>query len=78
MKKYLLIGANEFVGIQERYLQETKHSLNWVEDPKKATAKSEEAAAKAIQDDLTELGIKTELEEMKYERQLRWVIYKED
>ncbi len=78
MKKYLLVSPDIVVRIRERYVVESKNAIDWVEDPQQATADYEEAA-KATQDDLAALGIKTELEEIACEKhRSKWVICKVD
>ncbi len=72
MKKYLLVSPDIVVRIRERYVVESKNAIDW------ATADYEEAA-KATQDDLAALGIKTELEEIACEKhRSKWVICKVD
>jgi hypothetical protein len=78
MKKYLLIGPGIVAGISERHAVDIKNAIDWVEDPKKATA-DYEPAAKETQDRLTAIGIETELEEITSDKhQSKWVICKED
>jgi len=78
MKRYLLIGPDVVAGTRERHVVDIKNAIDWVDDPRKATADYEDAA-KVTQDELTALGIKTELEEITYDKhQSKWVICKED
>jgi hypothetical protein len=73
MKKYLLIGPGIVAGVRERRVIDIKDAIDWVDDPKKATADYEQAA-KATQEKLTALGTETTLEEL---GDARWVICKE-
>jgi hypothetical protein len=73
MKKYLLIGPGIVAGVRERHAVDIKNAIDWVEDPEKATA-DYEAAAKATQERLADLGINTELVEL---ADSKWVICKE-
>jgi hypothetical protein len=74
MKKYLLIGPDIFAGVRGRHVVDIKNAIDWVQDPKKATA-DYELSAKVTQEKLNALGTKTTLEEIAPDK---WVICKED